>query len=127
MFRNRLQAYTRMATPAESLKTFAVSRLLLDNVPHLKCFWVMHGLAVSQLALNFGVDDLDGSVVEYKITHDADRYGTPSTMSREDLLQLIRDAGFRPVERNTRYEVVREYDPPPSLAERRGTPQDVWA
>ncbi|HEX6499408.1 MAG TPA: aminofutalosine synthase MqnE [Micromonosporaceae bacterium] len=125
--RNRLQDRTTMASPAESLKTFAVSRLLFDNVPHVKCFWVMHGLSVAQLSLNFGVDDLDGSVVEYKITHDADRYGTPSTMHREDLLNLIWDAGFRPVERNTRYEVVREYDAPPSLAERRAEPQQVWA
>ena len=127
VIRNRLQARTRMATPAESLKTFAVSRLLLDNVPHLKCFWVMHGLSLSQLSLYFGVDDLDGSVVEYKITHDADGYGTPSTMTREDLLQLIRDAGFRPVERTTRYEVLREYEPGPSLAQRRGEPQTVWS
>ena len=125
--RNRLQSRTTMASPAESLKTFAVSRLLFDNVPHVKCFWVMHGLSVAQLSLNFGVDDLDGSVVEYKITHDADRYGTPSTMHRDNLLDLIRDAGFRPVERNTRYEVVREYDRPMSLAERRSQPQQVWA
>jgi aminodeoxyfutalosine synthase len=125
--RNRIQARTTMAAPAESLKTFAVSRLLFDNVPHVKCFWVMHGLSVAQLSLNFGVDDLDGSVVEYKITHDADEYGTPNTMHREDLLHLIWDAGFQPVERNTRYEVVREYDPPVPLAERRAEPQQVWA
>jgi aminodeoxyfutalosine synthase len=87
----------------------------------------MHGLSVAQPSLNFGVDDLDGSVVEYKITHDADSYGTPTTMHREDLLQLIQDAGFRPVERNTRYEIVREYDRPVSLAERRAVPQQVWA
>ena len=85
--RNRIQARTTMASPAESLKTFAVSRLMFDNVPHVKCFWVMHGLSVAQLSLNFGVDDLDGSVVEYKITHDADSYGTPNTMHRDDLLQ----------------------------------------
>jgi aminodeoxyfutalosine synthase len=125
--RNRLQAGTVMASPAESLKTFAVSRLLLSNVPHLKCFWVMHGLSVAALSLNFGADDLDGSVVEYKITHDADAYGTPSTMTRDDLLELIRDAGFRPVERNTRYEVVREHEPAPPLARRRAEPQQVWA
>ena len=52
--RNRLQERTTMAAPAESLKTFAVSRLLFDNVPHVKCFWVMHGLSVAQLSLNFG-------------------------------------------------------------------------
>lgn len=123
--RNRLQGRTTMATPAQSLKTFAVSRLLFDNVPHVKCFWVMHGLSVAQLSLNFGVDDLDGSVVEYKITHDADGYGTPATMHREALLGIIRDAGFRPVERNTRYEVIREYDGPDPT--RRDTPQPIWA
>ncbi|MDQ1659744.1 MAG: aminodeoxyfutalosine synthase, partial [Cryptosporangiaceae bacterium] len=113
--------------PAESLKTFAVSRLLFDNVPHVKCFWVMHGLSVGQLSLNFGADDLDGSVVEYKITHDADSYGTPDKMTRDDLLTLIRDAGFTPVERNTRYEVVHTYDGPVPLAERRAEPQPMWS
>ncbi|MDQ1688839.1 MAG: aminodeoxyfutalosine synthase [Frankiaceae bacterium] len=110
-----------MATGAEALKTFAVSRLLFDNIDHVKVFWVMHGLTLSQLALQHGADDLDGSVVEYKITHDADGFGTPSTMTRDDLLELIRDAGFRPVERNTRYEILREYDGP--VADRRETPQ----
>ena len=119
---NRL-SHLPMATPVESLKTFAVSRLLFDNVQHVKCFWVMHGLDTAALALNFGADDLDGSVVEYKITHDADGYGTPDTMTREDLLALIRDAGFRPVERNTRYETLREY-PGPDL-HRRDTPQPI--
>jgi aminodeoxyfutalosine synthase len=124
---NPLGVSTPMATGAEALKTFAVSRLLFDNVPHVKCFWVMHGLTTAQLALNFGADDLDGSVVEYKITHDADGYGTPDTMTRDDLLELIRDAGFTPVERNTRYEVISEYDGPLSLAERRAVPQPVWS
>jgi aminodeoxyfutalosine synthase len=121
---NRL-SHLPMATGAEALKTFAVSRLLLDNFPHVKCFWVMHGLTTAQLALNFGADDLDGSVVEYKITHDADGFGTPHKLTREDLLELIRDAGFRPVERNTRYEIIRTYDgPDPS---RRDTPQPIGA
>lgn len=117
---NRL-SHLPMATGVEALKTFAVSRLLFDNVQHVKCFWVMHGLTTAQLSLNYGVDDLDGSVVEYKITHDADGFGTPSKMSRDDLLELIRDAGFTPVERNTRYEVIRTYDGPDP--DRRETPQ----
>jgi aminodeoxyfutalosine synthase len=121
---NRL-SHLPMATPAEALTTFAVSRLLFDNVDHVKCFWVMHGLSTAQLALNFGADDLDGSVVEYKITHDADGYGTPDKMTRDDLLDLIRDAGFRPLERNTRYQVLREYEGPD--ANRRDVPQPVWA
>ncbi|KPC79304.1 radical SAM protein, partial [Streptomyces sp. NRRL WC-3753] len=75
----------------------------------------------AQLALQHGADDMDGSVVEYKITHDADNFGTPNKLGRDDLLQLIRDAGFRPVERNTRYEIIREYDGPDLL--RRETPQ----
>jgi aminodeoxyfutalosine synthase len=110
-----------MATGAEALKTFAVSRLLFDNIDHVKVFWVMHGLTLSQLALQHGADDLDGSVDEYKITHDADGFGTPSTMTRDDLLELIREAGFRPVERNTRYEILREYDGP--VADLRESPQ----
>jgi aminodeoxyfutalosine synthase len=119
--RNKLQARTTMATGADMIKTFAVSRLLFDNVPHVKVFWVMHGLDGAQLMLNHGADDMDGSVVEYKITHDADGFGTPNKLTRDDLLELIRDAGFRPVERNTRYEIIREYDGP--VADRRETPQ----
>jgi aminodeoxyfutalosine synthase len=121
---NRLSHLT-MATGAEALKTFAVSRLLFDNVPHVKCFWVMHGLTTAQLSLNFGVDDLDGSVVEYKITHDADGFGTPDKLTRTDLLELIRDAGFVPKERNTLYEVIQTFDGPDP--ERRQKPQSIGA
>ncbi len=126
--RNRLMTQP-MATGAESLKVFAVSRLLLDNVDHLKQFWVMHGLSTAALSLSYGADDLDGSVVEYKITHDADNFGTPSTMTREDLLALIRDAGFTPAERDTRYNVLQTHDGPVPLAERRAEPQPMraWA
>jgi aminodeoxyfutalosine synthase len=120
--RNRLMTQP-MATGAEALKTFAVSRLLLDNFDHVKCFWVMHGLTTAQLSLNYGVDDLDGSVVEYKITHDADKFGTPDKMTRDSLLELIRDAGFTPVERNTRYETVQEFPGP--QADRREQPQEM--
>ena len=121
---NRL-SHIPMATGAEALKTFAVSRLLFDNIEHIKCFWVMHGLTTAQLSLNFGVDDLDGSVVEYKITHDADGYGTPDKLTRDDLLELIRDAGFVPKERNTKYEVIRTFDGPDP--DRRQLPQSIGA
>lgn len=112
---NRL-SHLPMATGAEVLKTFSVSRLLFDNVDHVKCFWVMHGLTTAQLTMTFGADDLDGSVVEYKITHDADGFGTPNQLTREDLLELIREAGFQPVERDTRYNVLREYAGPAEIA-----------
>ena len=122
--RNRLQ-HIPMSTGVEVLKTFAVSRLLFDNVQHVKNFWVMHGLTTAQLSLSYGADDLDGSVVEYKITHDADHFGTPDKMTREDLLAVIRDAGFTPVERNTRYEVIKTFDGPDR--HRRDVPQEIWA
>jgi aminodeoxyfutalosine synthase len=123
---NRL-SHLPMAQPADVLRTFAVSRLMLDNFDHVKVFWVMHGLSTSQLALNYGADDMDGSVVEYKITHDADGFGTPDKLTRDNLLTLIRDAGFTPVERSTRYDVLRRYEPPIPLAQRRCEPQAVWA
>ena len=122
---NNELSHLPMATGAEALKTFAVSRLMFDNVPHVKAFWVMHGLTLSQLALNYGADDLDGSVVEYKITHDADGFGTPDEMTRDHLLDVIRDAGFTPVERNTAYEALRTF-PGPDVT-RRDTIQDIWS
>ncbi|MEV6843750.1 aminofutalosine synthase MqnE [Actinoplanes sp. NPDC051411] len=97
--------------PAESLKTFAVSRLLFDNVAHVQSSWGTHGSAVTQLSLNFGADDLD----------------TPDDIAHDDRLTLIWDAGFRPIERNSTYAVVREYDTAPSFADRRSEPQQVWA
>ncbi|WP_422772788.1 aminofutalosine synthase MqnE [Plantactinospora sp. WMMC1484] len=111
-------------SPAASLRTFAVSRLLLDNVPHLTACWATHGFPVAQLSLGFGVDDLAGSAAAPQVAGDADPFPEPN---RDVLLDLIRDADFRPVERDTRHAVVREYDAPPSLAERRAVPQRVWA
>lgn len=125
--RNTLMKRTTMASGADVLKTFAVSRLMLDNFDHVKNFWVMHGLSTAALSLSYGADDLDGSVVEYKITHDADRYGTPDTMTREDLLGIIRDAGFTPAERDTRYNILKRYDGPVSLRDRRAEPQPMKA
>ncbi|MEV4753493.1 aminofutalosine synthase MqnE [Micromonospora sp. NPDC049559] len=110
---------------ADTLRTLAVSRLLLDNVPHLNGAWAGHGISTAQLALSFGVDDLDSTPGAEPVT--AATGGEPDLLHRDDLLQLIWDGGFRPVERNARYEVLREYDAPPSLAERRAEPQRVWA
>jgi aminodeoxyfutalosine synthase len=112
------------AAPVESLRTFAVSRLLLDNVPHLTCSWAVHELSVAQLSLYFGVDDLDSSTADGARTADA---GIAGGMSQDDVATLIGEAGFQPVERDTGYSVVHEYPAPPSLAERRAEPQRVWA
>lgn len=93
----------------ESLKMLAISRLILDNFPHIKAFWIMLGLKVAQLSLLFGVDDIDGTVVEEKITHAAGAQ-TDQSISREELLELIFSTGRVPVERDTLYNVIRAYD-----------------
>jgi aminodeoxyfutalosine synthase len=90
------------------LKTMAISRLMLDNFPHIKAYWIMLGIKTAQIALSFGADDLDGTVVHEKIYHDAGS-DSPQEMSVEEIQRLIREAGRVPVERDTLYnEVVRE-------------------
>jgi aminodeoxyfutalosine synthase len=90
------------------LKTMAVSRLMLDNFPHVKAYWVMLGLKTAQLALSYGADDLDGTVVHEKIYHDAGS-DAPQELTVAEIRRLIEEAGRVPVERDTLYrEVVRE-------------------
>jgi aminodeoxyfutalosine synthase len=93
-------------TAFENLKMLAVSRLMLDNFPHIKAYWIMLGLKLAQLSLLFGVDDLDGTVVEEKITHSAGAE-TGQSVSREELLGLIHATGKVPVERDTLYGTVK--------------------
>jgi aminodeoxyfutalosine synthase len=90
---------------ADSLRVLAVSRLVLDNVPHVKAFWIATGVEVAQTALWFGVDDLDGTVQEEKIYHMAGSR-TPESLTTADLQRLIRAAGRSPVERDTLYNVI---------------------
>src|SRR5581483_5365022 len=87
------------------LKNVAVARLLLDNFPHIKAYWIMMTPRVAQVALRFGADDLDGTVVEEKIYHDAGAR-TPQSLTRQQLIRLIREAGHEPVERDTVYRPV---------------------
>jgi len=89
----------------DALKTLAISRLYLDNFRHIKAYWVMLGLKIAQVALCFGVNDLDGTVVEEKIGHDAGA-DSPQQLSKEQLMTLIRKAGRKPVERDTLYREV---------------------
>ena len=90
------------------LKTMAISRLMLDNFPHIKAYWVMLGIKTAQVALSFGADDLDGTVVHEKIYHEAGSH-SPQELTVEELRRLIAEAGREPVERDTLYhEVVRE-------------------
>ena len=90
----------------ENLKMLALSRIVLDNFPHFKAFWVMLTLPIAQLALAFGADDLDGTIGEEKIIHAAAASGA-TKISRESLEKIIRGAGYEPVERDSFYEVRR--------------------
>jgi aminodeoxyfutalosine synthase len=88
------------------LKNIAVARLMLDNIPHVKAYWVMMTPRVAQIAQRFGADDLDGTVVEEKIYHDAGAT-TSQSLRRGELLRLIKQAGREPVERDTLYRPVQ--------------------
>jgi len=101
-------------TGFDDLKAIAVSRLLLDNFDHIKAYWIMLSPSIAQIALRFGADDLDGTVVEEKIYHDAGAT-TAQFTPRTELERLIRDAGRVPVERDTLYRPVdRSKMPPPT-------------
>ena len=92
-------------TAADTLRVHAVARLMMDNVPHVKAFWVATGVEVAQTALWFGVDDLDGTVQEERIYHMAGAR-TPIAMTPAEISRLIRLARREPVERDTLYNVV---------------------
>lgn len=102
-------AMQRLAPPTgvDDLRTFAVSRLLLHNIPHLKAYWVMLGLKTAQTAQWFGADDLDGTVQEERIYHMAGAE-TPQHLGVPDIVHLIKQAGRVPVERDTLYNVLAE-------------------
>jgi aminodeoxyfutalosine synthase len=92
-------------TAADTLRVHAVSRLMLDNIPHIKAFWIATGVEVAQAALWFGADDLDGTVQEEKIYHMAGSR-TPEAMTPREIARLIRAAGREPLERDTLYNIV---------------------
>ncbi|MBE0446654.1 MAG: aminofutalosine synthase MqnE [Actinobacteria bacterium] len=105
---NTSLADIKRTTAFDDMKTFTISRLILDNFDHIKAFWIMVGLKLAQLSLDFGVDDLDGTVVEEKITHSAGAQ-TEESIEKEELVRLIKDAGRTPVERDTLYNVIKIY------------------
>ncbi len=92
-------------TAFDQLKNIAISRILLDNFDHIKAYWIQLGVGLAQVSLNFGADDLDGTVQEESITHAA---GAERRGLEKDFLQnLIKDAGYTPVERDTVYNVLK--------------------
>jgi len=92
----------------DDLKNIAVSRLFLDNFPHIKAYWVMIGVKLAQVALSFGADDVDGTVKEEIITHMAGAE-TEQAMARDRLVKIIKEAGRIPIERDTLYNVIKQY------------------
>jgi aminodeoxyfutalosine synthase len=95
-------------TGFDDLKNLAVGRLFLDNIRHIKTHWIMNTAKVSQIALHFGVDDLEGTVRRERIYHEAGAH-TPEGMTFAEIVRLVKDAGKRPVERNVHYEEVRSW------------------
>ncbi len=102
-------------TGLTNLKTLAISRLMLDNVPHIKAFWIMQTPKLAQVSLDWGVDDLDGTVVYYDITK-REGSGTHQEMTVDRIRRLISEAGCAPIERDTLYNEVHRATPPPPPA-----------
>ena len=102
---NTALAHLSTTSGFTDLKQIAIARLLLDNISHIKAYWIMMTPAVAQIAQRFGADDIDGTVVEEKIYHDAGAT-TAQGLRRQDLLHLIRSAGREPLERDTAYRAV---------------------
>ncbi len=99
----------RQTPPTDALRTIAASRLLLDNFPHIEAYWVMLGEQIAAIALNFGADDVNGTLEDEKIAHMA-KAESPAGLAREQLLRMIRDAGKVPVERDALYNVLRVWN-----------------
>jgi aminodeoxyfutalosine synthase len=108
-FHNENNSLQKLPEPTaiDDLRVIAVSRLMLDNVPHVKAYWVSMGIDTAQIALRFGADDLDGTIVSETIYHSAGSK-VPMGLTRDQLIRLIREAGRVPVERDTEYGIVEE-------------------
>lgn len=106
--KNTEMAGLAKTTGIDDLRSIAVARLMLDNFPHIKAYWVMIGPKLAQIALSFGADDMDGTVKEEVITHMAGAE-TDQAIGSETLIRLIKEAGRLPVERDTLYNVIRTY------------------
>ncbi|HUI05776.1 MAG TPA: aminofutalosine synthase MqnE [Verrucomicrobiae bacterium] len=93
------------------LRTLAIARIYLDNFDHLKAYWILMGLKLAQVSLSYGVDDIDGTIIEEKIYHMAGAR-TPQQVAREELVNAIREAGREPVQRDSLYRAIAVQDQP---------------
>uniref|UniRef100_UPI0023528DEC CofH family radical SAM protein n=1 Tax=Flexistipes sinusarabici TaxID=2352 RepID=UPI0023528DEC len=105
---NTFLSHKQPPTGVDDLKTIAVSRIVLENVPHIKAYWVMLGVKLAQIALYFGADDLDGTVTKENITYAAGKK-SERALSLKELTSMIKSAGFNPVERDSFYNAVKRY------------------
>jgi aminodeoxyfutalosine synthase len=103
--KNTRLSYLPGPTGIDDLKTVAISRLILDNIPHIKAYWIMLTPKLAQISLNFGADDLDGTIIEEKITHMAGAMSEQS-LTRSELKSLIKEAGYEPTERDTLFRKI---------------------
>jgi dehypoxanthine futalosine cyclase/putative menaquinone biosynthesis radical SAM enzyme len=116
----------RQTPPADSLRTIAVARLLLDNFPHVEAYWVVLGEATASVALHFGADDVNGTLEDERIQHLSGAQ-TPAGLAREQLFRMIRDAGKVPVERDALYNIVGGPEMAPHTPPRSGRPGEPVA
>jgi cyclic dehypoxanthinyl futalosine synthase len=108
--RTDLEGHTQQATGVEYLMTLAVSRLYLDNVPHIQASWVTQGLKIGQVALRFGADDIGSTMIEENVVAAT---GLRVKANRDDLVDAIKKAGFVPAQRRTDYSLVRVFEESP--------------
>jgi aminodeoxyfutalosine synthase len=108
--RNNNMSYLGEVNILEDLRNYAVSRIYLDNIPHIKAYWPMAGKETAQLSLSFGADDMDGTIDDTtKIYSMAGSEEENPSMTTEDLCNLIREAGYIPVERDTLYKIIKQW------------------
>lgn len=105
---NTQLSHIKKATAVDQLKTIAVSRIVLDNIDHIKGYWVMLGESIAQMSLYYGADDLDGTIVKERITHAAGATSREG-LSAEDMVFIIKSAGLTPVERDAYYNELKTY------------------
>jgi len=103
-------------TGFDSLRTLAISRIYLDNFPHLTAYWVGLGMKLAQVALNYGADDIHGTIIEEHIFHMAGAT-SPQLQTEADMVKALREAGRLPVQRNTFYEHIKVWDDAPPATE----------
>ena len=124
-------AHIRESSLVEDLKNYAVARLYLDNIPHLKAYWPMIGRTTTQLSLAFGVNDVDGTIDDStKIYSMAGSEEQHPVMSTPELIELVLSAGFQPIERDSIYNILHDYSVEPFVADEASqpaTPQAVPA